>query len=305
MKDLGILVPIVTPCSKAGEPDLGGLRAVCDDMLTQGVNAIFVLGSTGRGPWFSRDAAAGICRTVAGHIPENTPLFAGCMDSGLSRMLENAHAMADVGAGVAVVTAPGYFGYGPAEVETIFLRFADASPLPVVVYDIPQFTNIKLGQDMVGRLADHGNIIGFKDSTADGDRFATLLQMLSGNDDFYLLQGKETLLADSLMAGGSGFVVSVLHIDPRPFVALLKAVRAGNEAQARKIQERITEMIMILAKSVGEQPQISTLFHMLNHALRKRGVCENIMLTHEGECPAIFAERADQMLAICEESVAL
>ncbi len=303
MRELGILVPVVSPCSLEGKPDLDGLRAVCDDMLAAGVNALFVAGSTGRGPWFNRNDCATICRTVAEHVPDDVPLFAGCIDSGLPTMLENTRAMADAGAGVAVVTAPGYFGYSPEEVETIFLRFADASPLPVVVYDIPQFTNMKLGEAMVRRFADHGNIVGFKDSTADGDRFQELLAMLSGKDDFYLLQGKESLLADSLLAGGSGFVVSLLHIDPRPFVALVRAVRSGDEARARQIQEHITEVMMVVVKSFEENPQISTLFHLLNCALRKRGVCDNILLAHEGACPPLLEERAQQMLEICERAL--
>jgi len=304
MKKLGILTPIVTPCSPAGEPDPDGLRAVCDDMLTAGVHSIFVAGSTGRGPWFSRDHRSTICRTVAEHLPDAVPLFAGCTDSGLPGMLENARAMADAGADITVVAAPGYFGYSPQEVESIFLKFSDASPLPVVIYDIPEFTKVTLGQGMVLRLADHGNVVGFKDSTADGDRFAEMVQVLSARDDFTLLQGKESLLVDALMAGASGFVVSLLHIDPRPFVALLQAVRSGNEERARQIQERVTEVMKISVNSCEEYPRISTLFHLLNYALRKRGVCDNILLAHEGECPAILTERAEQMMAICDEAVA-
>jgi 4-hydroxy-tetrahydrodipicolinate synthase len=300
MKDLGVLTPIVTPCSRAGEPDADGLRAVCDDMLGAGVQALFVVGSTGRGPWFGRDECATICQTVAEHIASDTPLFAGCIASGLTDMLDNARAMADAGAQIAVVTAPGYFGYSPAEVESIFLKFADKSPLPVVIYDIPQFTKMKLGGEMVRRMADHGNIVGFKDSTADGARFGDLLEMLKDKDDFTLLQGKESLLADAILAGASGFVVSLLHIDPRPFVVLYDAARSGDAERAYRIQERITEMMMVVVEAFEEQPQISTLNHLLNYALRQRGVCENILLAHEGECPPVLAERAEKMLAICE-----
>ena len=74
------------------------LKAVCQDMVAAGCHSIFVSGSTGRGPWFSRQNRAKICRAVAVEIGPDIPLLAGCMASGLSQILENAHIAADAGA---------------------------------------------------------------------------------------------------------------------------------------------------------------------------------------------------------------
>ena len=285
MKDLGVLVPIVTPCSRSGEPDLDGLRSVCNEMIDAGVHGIFVAGSTGRGPWFSREHCTRICRTVADHIPSSTPLFAGCMDSGLPGMLDNARAMADAGATGAVATAPGYFNYNPEEIETIFTQFADASPLPVMIYDIPGFAGTKLGLDFVLRMARHENVVGFKDSSADFARFEKLLSALAESSDFWLLQGKENLLADSILAGASGFVVSLLHINPEPFVALYEAARSRNAALVQQCQARVDTLFEMINHCFARRPETSTLFHLINTALRQRGVCDNILLEHEGETP--------------------
>ena len=116
------MVPIVTPCTPSGELDLDGLRVVCQDMVGAGCSSVFVVGSSGRGPWFSRDDRARICRTVADEISGDVSLPAGCMASGLPQMLENAYVMADAGAQMAVVTAPGYFHYNQKEIETIFYQ---------------------------------------------------------------------------------------------------------------------------------------------------------------------------------------
>lgn len=299
MKELGVLVPVVTPCSRAGDVDVDGLRAVCRDMLNAGAAAIFVAGSTGRGPWFNTQDRARLCSGAAEEIGPNVPLFAGCMAPGLSEMLEKARAMADAGAQVAVLTAPAYFNYSQQEVEVIFAKFADASPLPVVIYDIPVFTGMKLNVDMVCRLARHENVIGFKDSSADLERFLELLNALSAMDDFYLLQGKEHLLADSLLAGASGFVVSLLHVDPFPFVAMYRAGRTGDRELACRFQEKVTAVMQLMVASFERRPEISTLFHFLNHALRERGICENILLDHEGECPDWLAENAEKALEHC------
>jgi len=300
MKKLGILVPVVTPCNRKGAVDEDGLRAVCSDVLSAGCQSIFVAGSTGRGPWFSRDDRSRICRAAADLVGPDAILFGGCMGSGLTDMLENAQAMADSGARIAVVTAPGYFNYSQAEVEVVFRQFADRSPLPVMIYDIPVFAGMKLDLGVASRLATHENVIGFKDSSADLDRFRELARMLGHASRFYLLQGKEHLLADSLRAGASGFVVSLVQIDPRPFVALYRAVEAGDQQQADATQSRISDLLALVDGAFQRRPETSTLFHLLNQALRMRGVCENILLEHEGECPGWLEEAAQRALQIMQ-----
>lgn len=305
MKDLSILVPIVTPCTPKGELDLDGLRAVCHDMLNGGCTSIFVVGSTGRGPWFSREDRARLCRTIADEIGQEVPLLAGCMASGLPQMLENAHAMADAGAHMAVVTAPGYFHYNNQEIEAIFLKFADESPIPVVVYDIPDLVGLKLDGDMVVRLAHHDNVVGFKDSSSDFERFKHVLTRLDGLPNFQVLQGKERLLFDSLMAGASGFVISLLQIDPRPFVLLSQVTRSGEIERARRIQAEISKVMDILGESFKRRPETSTLFHFLNWSLRQRGVCDNILLEHEQDCPQWLIDDARQVFEVCNAASSL
>jgi dihydrodipicolinate synthase/N-acetylneuraminate lyase len=299
MKDLGIVVPVVTPCSLEGEPDLDGLRSVCGDLLAAGASSIFVGGSSGRGPWFSRDDRVRICRTAADVVSDSQILLAGCMASGLPQMLENAHAMADAGADLVVVTAPGYFNYSQDELETVFIKFADASPLPVVVYDIPDLARIKLDVEVGISVAHHEKIVGFKDSTSDYPHFKALLDGLADLTDFYLLQGKERFLMDSLLAGASGFVVSMVQIDPQPFVRLYRAVRGGDLKVARRLQTEIIKMMDLFEESFRRRPESSTFFHLLNWALRYRGAADNILLEHEGECPDWLAANAQRAADIC------
>lgn len=302
MKNLGVLVPIVTPCNRSGKPDLTGFSNVCRDMLDAGCDNIFVAGSTGRGPWFSRDDRVRICRTAASLIGSKNLLFAGCMASGLPEALENIKALADAGADVAVLTAPGYFNYSHREIEIIFQEFTDRSPLPVMVYDIPVFAGVKLEMGTLMRLSRHPNVIGFKDSSGDIGRFQKMASVLKKLPNFYLLQGKEHLLLESLRSGASGFVVSLIHIDPRPFVALYRTFRSGKTAMARNIQKEITRATQLIVESFKRRPEISTLFHFINSALRKRGVCNNILLEHEGNCPKWLAANAAEAVEICAKA---
>ena len=306
MKEFGLVVPMVTPCTPSGELDLDGFRAVCDYVLNAGCHSIFVGGSTGRGPWFSRSKQAKLCRTAADYIGEETPLLAGCMATSLEDMVANAQALADAGAQFAVITAPGYFNYSQSEIETILLKFADASPLPVVIYDIPVFARVKLDWEMVQRLARHDNIVGFKDSSADFSRFAAPIALLAEQPDFQLLQGKEQFLADSLLAGAKGFVVSMVQVDARPYVGLYVATRSsGNLELARQLQAKISEAMGMFLKMADSHPETSTLFHFLNWSLRHRQICDNILLAHEGDCPSWIANVGERTVEIYDMAAGL
>jgi len=303
MKNFGPVVPIVTPCKLNGELDLAGFNTVCQEMLSAGVRGIFVAGSTGRGPWFSRKDRERICRAAADQVNGAVPLLAGCIALGVPEMLENACAMADNGAQIVIVTVPGYFHYSQAEVEKIYLKFADVSPIPVIVYDIPEFTNVQFANDMVVRLASHGNIIGFKDSSADFERFKGLVKSLEAFPDYYLMQGKENLIADSLRLGASGFIVSMIHLYPLAFTGLYNAVLRGDIELSESIQGKINKAIQLLRGSIERRPESSTLFHILNYALRQRGVCDNVLLDHEGESPLWLIENAKEVVEICMKAI--
>jgi 4-hydroxy-tetrahydrodipicolinate synthase len=299
IEDFGILVPIVTPCSRKGEIDQDGLLRVCTEMIQAGCRGIFLMGSTGRGPWFSRSQQIEVCRAVADFCNSKISVFAGCMATGLEAMSENARAMADAGAQIAVVTAPGYFHYNQEEILHVFMEFADRSPLPVLIYDIPGFAGVKLRRYVVERLAGHENVTGLKDSSADMDQFRQLIGTLNDQQSFYLFQGKEHLLADSIIEGASGFVVSLVHIDPRPFVLLDQAARSGQILKAQQIQRGITRLLVLIEECFKQRPETSTLFHILNVALNRRRICSNILLEHEGKCPIWLAEKVKEAMQLC------
>lgn len=305
MKDLGPVVPIVTPCKPDGRPDLDGFRAVCQDMIQAGVKGIFVAGSTGRGPWFSIDDRAAICSTAAELSAGKVPIFAGVTSSGIPGMLENTRALANAGANYAVATVPTYFHYNQNEIEKIYSKFADHSPLPVMVYDIPEFTNVKLADEMVTRLAKHSNVIGFKDSSADLERFKSLIIALQDRPNFYLMQGKENLIAESLKLGASGFIVSLMHINPAPFVGMYQAVKAKNELLAYSLQNEVNKVIKLVRETIEKRPETSTLFHMLNSSLQARGICQNILLDTDDDAPEWVIENAKKALEICNAAAQL
>ena len=297
MNYLGAVVPVVTPCTRSGDLDEAGLRAVCDEMVGAGNRGVFVMGSTGRGPWFSLATRARAVRIAREHLPDAVPVFAGCMASGLEAMLEHARAAEAEGAAFAVVTAPGYFSYLDSEVESIFLQVADRSPIPILLYDVPVYTGTKLAQDSIVRLLSHENIVGMKDSTADAERLQELLAAIREIRGVWFLQGKEHLLDESVLSGGSGVITTFSHFGPRAYVELCEAAHQGDRDRAARIQRHVTALYHLVSESLARRPAISTLYHMVNLALQKRGICRNIMLEHEGTCPQWLEACSEEAMA--------
>jgi len=300
MNYLGVVVPVVTPCSRSGGLDAQGLRAVCDDMVGAGSGGIFVMGSTGRGPWFSHTTRARAVGIARDHLPVHIPVFAGCMANGIAEMLEHTRAAEAEGAAVAVVTAPGYFSYLDREVESILLKVADRSPLPLLLYDVPVYTGTQLAVASIVRLLSHGNVVGMKDSTADARRLQELMGAIAEVRGVWFLQGKEHLLAESMLAGGSGVITTFSHFGPRAYVSLCEAARQEDRTRATGIQRHVTALYHLVTECLARRPAISTLYHMVNLALRRRGVCQNILLEHEGACPDWLEARTVEALAHAE-----
>ncbi|MCX6056469.1 MAG: dihydrodipicolinate synthase family protein [Chloroflexi bacterium] len=300
MKEWGIMVPLVTPCTPTGELDREGLIQVSREMVHAGCHSLFVAGSTGRGPWFSREERIIMCKTVVEEAGDRVPVVAGCIAIGLDEMVENATMMADAGARAAVITAPGYFKYNQSELAKIFKEFADRCPLPVMLYDIPDFAGVKISKDVIYELAEHKNVIGFKDSTNDYDRFQELIAHFQNRNDIYLLQGKERWLFNSLKLGASGFVVSMIHIEPVLFAGLYNLTRSGNLEAAEKVQIAINQVMDLVAVMFDKRPETSTLFHFLNQSLRLRNVCDNIVMEQDGKCPGWLCDTASQAHDICK-----
>jgi len=303
MNYLGAVVPVVTPCARSGRLDEEGLRAVCDDMVAAGASGIFVMGSTGRGPWFSPQDRARAVRIARDHLPAHIPVFAGCMANGPADILEHLTRADAEGAAFGVVTAPGYFSYLDSEIELILLDLADRSPLPLLLYDVPVYTGTKLAVESIVRLLSHENIVGMKDSTADGERLHELLDAIRDIRGVWFLQGKEHLLAETMLAGGSGVITTFSHFGPRPYVALCEAGRAGDRARATGIQHHVTALYHLVTECLARRPGISTLFHMVNLAMIRRGVCANILLEHEGPCPDWLETRATEALALARAAL--
>src|SRR5262249_37803647 len=109
---------------------------------------------------------------------------------------------------------------------------AEASPVPIIIYNIPPMTKLQIPPAAVAVLSEHPNIMGLKDSGGDFGYFATLARIVAGNDSFTLYTGSDELLAPSLFVGGHGLIGGAVNTVPDVLSAIYRAYQEGDTARA-------------------------------------------------------------------------
>lgn len=261
---------MVTPLSDPTTLDREGLTRLVEHILGGGVHGLFVLGTTGEGPSLScalqREVVTATCRQVHGRVP----VLVGITDCSWEESVALSRHAADSGARAVVVAPPPYFSTSQAELLDYFEQLAGASPLPVVLYNMPTHTKVFIEPATVQAAARVDGIAGLKDSSGSMLHFHRVRQLLHEREDFSLLVGPEELLAESVLLGGHGGVNGGANLAPDLYVALYDAARAGDLAAVRTLHARVMEISSGLY-SVGRTG--ASMLQGLKCALALRGIC--------------------------------
>jgi 4-hydroxy-2-oxoglutarate aldolase len=162
-------------------------------------------------------------------------------------MSRRAH---ELGADGAVVITPFYYKkvLEDEHREAHYQRIADSSPIPIIIYIIPQFAGVYLMPETIARLAEHPNIVGLKESSGDLSAIEDLFRELKTND-FSVLIGGPSIYTQGLGLGAAGAVFAIAPLAPYACVAIDHAYRHGNSEYANDLQERLTRLARVTAAS--------------------------------------------------------
>jgi 4-hydroxy-2-oxoglutarate aldolase len=241
----GIFPPIATPF-RDDEIDLDGMRANVTKWMATGLAGVLVLGSNGEAPMLDADESFALASAAREAVPAGKTLIVGAGEESTRGTIAAVRRAAKAGADVVLVRTPCYF---KNQMTTdLFVRHftavADASPVPVLPYNVPGLTGVKMAAEAVAKLSAHPNIPGVKDSSADLTQIADLVATTPPG--FRVLVGSAPTLYASLCVGAIGGIVAVACVVPGLAVELYDLVRAGRHADALALQRRLTP----LAKSV-------------------------------------------------------
>jgi 4-hydroxy-2-oxoglutarate aldolase len=243
----GIFTPIATPFRDDGTINDVALRSNVARWMTTSLTGLVVLGSNGEASSLDDDEADRIVDIVREGVPQDRPLIAGTGRESTRATIAATRRAAAAGIDAALVRTPSFFK--PQMTSDAFVRHytdvADASPIPVLLYNVSLYTGVNLLPDAVERLARHPNIVGMKESGGDIAQIAEFVSRTP--DEFTVLAGSATTLFSSLCAGCDGAILALASLVPDDCLRMVALVRDRRIDEARALQRRL----LPLARSVG------------------------------------------------------
>lgn len=248
----GVIPPVVTPRTSNGELDLPGLERVVEYLVAGGVSGLFVLGSSGEVAFLSDADREVILRETVRVSAGRVPVLAGVNDMSTTRVIDQIRLAERSGVDAVVATAPFYVLPSDAEIEEHFRLLAASTSLAIYAYDVPVRVHRKLSPEFLVRLGVEGVLAGVKDSSGDDVSFRRLVaQNRAAGSPLVLFTGHEVVVDGALLAGADGVVPGLGNVDPRRYVELVAAARAGDWETARRLQEELNELFEIVFQARG------------------------------------------------------
>lgn len=242
----GLYTPIVTPFRHDTVDDAAIRRNVERYMQTR-LTGLVVLGSNGEAVLLDDSEAERVIVAARSAMPASRPLIAGTGAESTKATIAACVRAARAGADAVLVRTPSFFKNMMTSDVYVrhYVAVAEASPVPVLLYNVTMYTGVTLPPDAVGLLAEHPNIVGMKESGSDASLLADYIAR--SGPEFFVLAGSGVTYFSGLVAGAEGAVIALAGIVPDLCADIHDHVRAGRILEARAIQRRLTP----LARTIG------------------------------------------------------
>ena len=262
----GIFPAIPTPVTDDDRIDEGAARAQMDLILRGGANGVVPLGGTGEYGALAQEERVRMVRICAEAADGRIPVVAGVLDPGYYDALAAGRSFADAGADALMVLTPYYTTPTQKGIRDYFVRFAEESPVPVMIYEIPYRTRITIAPEVLHELSRHPNIIGMKACNTDMYHF---LKIQAGIDEsFTVFSGEDTLFPVQMAAGAKGGIVVTASALPRTWRRLYEACAAGRTHEALQLHRKLIPLLDMAFAETNPGPLKSVLDLVGVHAPR-------------------------------------
>jgi len=251
----GIYCPNIVPFNDDHSINEGELRRLVNWLIERGIGGLYPNGSTGEFIRLRFEERLRVVEIVVDEARGRVPVLAGAAEANIDLVLEACQRYADLGCQAVSVTGPYYFKVSQASIEHYFRELARRTPIDILLYNIPQFSN-EIGLDVIKRLAlDCPRIVGTKDSSRDLPRFLnTLNEVKRERPDFACLIGCEEILFPSLFMGGDGGTIASAGVAPEAIMKIYNDFRAGRFDECKRVQFKLLELIGTMLRA-GNFPE--------------------------------------------------
>ncbi|MDO4757717.1 MAG: dihydrodipicolinate synthase family protein [Rikenellaceae bacterium] len=249
----GVVVPMVTPV-KDGSVDLQAVETIIRSFVEAGVDTL-VMGTTGEGNLVPQKEGIEMVRRAVETAKGAITIYAGVTGLCLKEQIAQIEGFKEAGADVAVAILPAYYALDEEQMVAYYTALADASVLPLMLYNILATTHLSIPVSAVRKLAAHPNIVGLKDSERDLERMEACIAVKREVENFTYFCGWAAQSAHSLELGADGIVPSTGNFVPKHFQALYEAAVKGDMAEANRLQELTDAMAKVYqqGRPLGKQ----------------------------------------------------
>lgn len=232
-----VLTAMVTPFGKDGALDLDAARKLAGHLVENGSDGLVVCGTTGESPTLSHDEKIDLFKAVLAEVGDNASVIAGTGSYDTAESIALTREAGDLGVDACLIVTPYYSRPPQNGLLAHFTAIADASPVPLVLYDIPGRTGRRIERPTMIELAQHERIVADKDAVGDAGETALLRAELdaAGCADFEIYSGDDPLLLPHLAAGAVGIISVCSHLIGRQIKEILSAWNDGKVEEAQRI----------------------------------------------------------------------
>lgn len=268
----GIVVPIITPLNKDETVDENSLRKCVRHVIDGGIHGIFVNSTTGEAVSLLDAEREKAVQIVIDETQKAAPVFVGVSDTSTRRVLKNLEFSNELDID-AIVVHPFYFYpmNTPAEIVNFYNKIADKSKHPLLIYDIPSTTKIKLPLATIKELSKNEKIIGIKDSSVDYLNLIDLVHLKNESPDFSVFIGKSHLWTSGILEGADGGLDGLSNLVPDLCVKLYELIKRENLTEAFVLQHKLN--------AIWKVYECRSFLSGIKTALSFLGLCENTV-TH-------------------------
>ena len=247
----GMATAIITPMTKDGI-DYDALGRLIEFQIEKGINAIVVMGTTGENATIEPEDQKKVIAYTVEKVAKRVPVIAGTGTNNTDHVLANTKAACEVGADAVLVVTPYYNKATQSGLIQHFTLVADASTVPVIMYNVPGRTGCNLLPKTVAKLAEHPNIVGVKEATGNMAQMVEIMHLCGDKIDVY--SGEDALTVAMMAMGGAGTISVLSNVVPKESVAMTDACIRGDYAAAAKMQCQLLPLIDCLFSQVNPIP---------------------------------------------------
>lgn len=248
----GVIPSFPTPTFPDGSANRAAISRLVDGLVAAGVDGLVPVGGTGEftalSPGARADAVGAVVEAAAGRAP----VIAGILSPGLGEAIEAGREFVRRGADAVMPVVPFYVRSTQAGVRDYFAAFREQVPVPVMLYDIPRFTNMTLEPETIARMAEDGSIDGIK--TCNGD-FSWFLELVhAAGDTLSILSGEDRLCPLHVALGATGGVLASATLVPGPWREIVALAAGGRLTEAVAMQRRLWRLFDVMYRETNPGP---------------------------------------------------